>query len=56
MSRNQNQLLKEFSILRFNIKKENYRNINPLMSSMENLRNIEIKKRLYNIDEPPEIL
>lgn len=56
MSRNQNQLLHEFSILRFNIKKESYRNNNPLISSMENIRNVGIKKRLYNIDEPPEIL
>ena len=49
MSRNQNQLLHEFSILRFNIKKESLKN------SMNGLGNSILKKRLYNIDEPAEI-
>lgn len=50
MSRNQNQLLKEFSILKFNIKKESLKN------SMNGLGSSILKKRLYNIDELPEIL
>jgi hypothetical protein len=56
MSRNQNQLLKEFSILRFKINKENHKNNSSIhgISYMPSLNDL-MNKVVYNIDEPPEI-
>ncbi|MDN5112572.1 hypothetical protein [Aliarcobacter butzleri] len=52
MSRNQNQLLQEFSILKSKSNKENIRSYNsPITISM----NDAIKRKLFNIEEPPEI-
>lgn len=57
MSRNQNQLLQEFSILRFNIKNDNLRDYGNYIT--RNITNSSksslLKKKLYTIDEPPEI-
>lgn len=56
MSRNQNQLLKEFSILRFKINKENHKNNSSThgISYMPNLNDL-MNKVVYNIDGASEI-